>query len=268
MRGAFILLLLLCPLAGAPPSPAQETAPSGITCCDEQKIRAAMTEEALARIVAISLSDRTQPADYLSLQAYENVHALLPAGDAAQRLAFLRDRLRRAAAEADDARLKEFHALIGNFVLGMSLEIGLTFQEEHDKAMACSERAGRLLAVLEKDSPVDDISLSRALFHADMSERELRRLRSLDGKWKAVPADSSPFEEFNILKRNAAGIAADPDQSMVFRLAERYRSAYPFLEEFLEAYRGLAGGIRETARRISERLAFLEKAGEKKEEMQ
>ena len=47
MLRAIAAALLLCLLA-----PAQDVAPAGITCCDEQKIRLAMTEEALQRIVA------------------------------------------------------------------------------------------------------------------------------------------------------------------------------------------------------------------------
>ena len=39
------------------------------------------------------------------------------------------------------------------------------------------------------------------------------------------------FDEFSKLRRNVRGLAADPDQRMVFMLSERYLAAYPFLDE-------------------------------------
>ncbi len=252
MRPAIALFFLLGLFSMAFVSPAQEVMPAGITCCDEGKIRAAMAEEALARIVAIGeAKDRLFP-DYLSAQAYDKVRKLLPAGDARLRLAFLRELLQRPAA---DAEVGEFQVLVGNFVLGMTLEIGHTFQDEYDRALTCFEQAGRLASELEKRPVRDDESLSRAMFYAGISDRELRRLQALERKWKEPVPGAPPFDEFNLMKKNATGRAADPDQHMVFGLAESYRASFPFLDEFLEAYRRLAGEIRAAARRIGDLTA-------------
>jgi len=180
------------------------------------------------------------------------VRRRLPAGDASQRLAFLRGLLQAIGDDADGDR---FRAVVGNFVLGMTLEIGHTFQDEYDKTQLRLEQAGRLIAELEKNPTADEAALSRAMFHAGVTDRELRRLRAVERRWKETPEDTPPFEEFSLLKRNAAGGAADPDQRMVFGLAERYRSAFPFLDEFLAGYRRLANEIRAAARRLNDLLA-------------
>ncbi len=253
-------LLLLALARGFLISSPQEIMPTGITCCDEQKIRAAMAEEALARILAISESDRRRPADYLSVRAYETVRRILPAGDAGRRLEFLRGLLRGSGGGAN---CEEFRALVGNFVLGMTLEIGRTFQDEYDQAQISSDQAGRLVAELEKALVADREELSRAMFRAGISEREMRRLRALELRWKEVPAHAAPFEEFNLLKKNATGRPSDPDQRVVFGLAAEYDPDFPFLDEFLANYRRLAGEIRVAARRITELFAFLEELGEK-----
>jgi hypothetical protein len=249
MRGAFIVLLLLGPLAGALPSPAQETAPSGITCCDEQKIRAAMTEEALARIAAISMGEGGCFADYLSVQAYGRVRKILPAGGYGQRLACLRALLQNPARDKNG---EEFQTLVGNFVLGMTLEIGHTFQDECDRAQVCLERSELFLKEMERQPVPDREALSRSMFNAGISEKELRRLLTLEQKWREARQGCTPFEEFGTLKKNAIGQAADSDQYAAFELAARYRAPYPFLDEFLEKYRLLATAIRQTARRIGE----------------
>ena len=246
-------LLLLALARGVISASPQEIMPE-ISCCDGQAIRAAMTEEALARVVALSESDRRRPADYLSLQAYEKVRRILPV-DAQQRLDFLRDLLH---GDAGDANGKEFRALVGNFVLGMTLEIGNTFQDEYDQVQICLEQAGRLLSELEKMPDLGEGALSRAMFRAGVSDRELRRLRSLERKWKTAAPRAAPFDEFNLLKRNAMGRSADPDQRVLFVLAAEYNPRFPFLDEFLANYRRQAGEIRMVARRINELLAFLE----------
>jgi hypothetical protein len=152
---------------------------------------------------------------------------------------------------APDEETREFQERVGLFVLGMTLEIGHTFQDEYDQALASAEKVGILLEELEKSPAVDDETLARALFHADVSEKELRRLRALDRRWKEAAADSPPFAAFNLLKGNVTGRAPDPDQQTAFGLAMRYRVPFPFLDEFLEKYRRLADDMRETARRVN-----------------
>jgi len=233
----------------------QQRLPAGITCCDEQKIRQAMTEEALRRIAARHEGGAGAATDYLSDQAHEKIRRRLPAGTREQVMDFLRAALVQPAADGD---IREFQTLVGHFVLGMTLEIGLTFQDEYDQALASSEKVGLLLAELENPRETGDEELGRALFRADLSEKELRRLRALERKWKPAPADAPPFSEFNALKGNVTGRAADPDQQGTFGLAVRYRSRYPFLDEFLGNYRRLAADFREAVRRVNEHLDILE----------
>jgi hypothetical protein len=250
MPRAFAAVLLLCLLA-----PAQEVAPTGITCCDERKIRQAMTEEALQRIIARHEHGAGATGDYLSAQAYAAIRRRLPAGSREQLLDFLRAALRQQGADPDNG---EFQRQIGLFVLGMTLEVGGTFQDEFDLAAACKEKVVKLLAALEKSPRPDTEALDRALFHADLTTRELRRIRSLERKWKNVPDGASTFTEFNILKKNATGREHDPDQWLAFELAGHYREPFPFLDEFMENYRRLAADFREAVRRLNQLLAFIE----------
>jgi hypothetical protein len=240
-------VLLLCLFV-----PAQEVAPTGITCCDEQKIRLAMTEEALLRVVARQVDGAGAAGDYMSVQAHEKIRRRLPAGSRVQLLDFLRAALSQPAADQDTA---EFQRQIGHFVLGMTLEIGQTFQEEFNQAQTYKEKIDRLLARLEGSHPLGEEKLGSALFHADLSEKDLRRLRTLELRWKEAAAGAAPFDEFSILKKNVSGRTADPDQRMAFELAGRYRADFPFLDEFLENFRRLAADIREAARRINALLS-------------
>ena len=247
MPRAIAAALLLCLLA-----PAQDVAPAGITCCDEESIRRAMTEEALRRVVARHKGGAGAAGDYLSAGAYEKIRRRLPAGDREQLLDFLRATLRQPDADADT---REFRRQVDHFVLGMTLEIGHTFQGEFDLAQEGKEKIDRLIARLEGLPPAGGDSLSAALFHADLSEKDLRRIRTLELKWKDAAAGAPPFDEFSALKRNISGHAADPDQLMAFELAGRYRAAFPFLDEFLQNYRRLAADIREASRRLNDLLS-------------
>jgi hypothetical protein len=249
MLRAIAAALLLCLLA-----PAQEVVPTGITCCDEQKIRQAMAEEALQRVAARRMGSSGMASDYLSDQAYEKIRLRLPAGTREQLMEFLRQALLQPA---PDEETREFQERVGFFVMGMTLEIGHTFQDEYDQALASAEKAGILLQELEKSPEVDDEALARALFHSDVSEKELRRLRAMERRWREAAAASPPFAEFNLLKVNVTGRAPDPDQQTAFGLAMRYRASFPFLDEFLKGYRRLADDMRETARRVNALLTRL-----------
>ncbi len=255
----FLLLLLRGAAAGAIPAPAgpdddpPQAVPAGITCCDEAKIRAAMAEEALRRIAAIAAGSPAGESDFLSVQAWEKVRRRLTGLDDEAVAGELRRALAETGAEGDT---REFQELVGHFVLGMTLEIGLTFQDEHDQLLAAREKLDRLLSFLEGPDAAPD--LGRALFHAGLEERELRSLRSLARRWRDPPADASAFDVFSALKRNVSGRAADPDQRLVFVLGERYRAAHPFLDEFLANYRKLAGELRAKTRELNEILELQE----------
>lgn len=229
----------------------QQLMPAGISCCDEHKIRAAMTEEALRRIAAICEGGRGQESDYLSVQAHTRIRRRLPAGGHEERLDFLRRALQQSDPDEDT---REFQNHVGHFILGMTLEIGHTFQDEYDLARTMKEKVDLLRITLEDSSLAEQESLSRALFHADLTEKELRRFRTLEKKWKDKDAGASSFAEFSELRRTVHGLAADPDQRMAFMLAERYRAAHPFLDEFLKNYRRLVADFRETVRRLNELL--------------
>ncbi len=244
LLAAFLLFRLFFPVP--------EIAPSGITCCDEQKIRLAMTEEALRRIADRNEDRARGETDYLCVQAHERIRRRLPAGGRDQVLDFMRQALRQTDPDGDT---REFQELVSHFILGMTLEIGHTFQDEYDQARAGKEKIARLLATLEESPATGEEALNRAMFHADLSERELRHIRTLERRWRDRDGDASPFDEFSELRRNVRGLAADRDQRMAFMLAERYRTGYPFLDEFLKNYRRLAADFRETARRVNELLA-------------
>ncbi len=247
-----LLALLLLPLLAR----AQETAPAGITCCDEGLIRQAMTEEALRRVVARAEGNGRGEEDYLTLQAAERIRGLLPTSGGEPLLAFLRRILAQPGPGAD---IGEFQKLVGHFVLGMTLEIGHTFQFEYDQAEAARRRAGRLLAELEGPGDWDEQGLDRALFRAEMGIREFHRLRSLPGRWRDPKAGASPFDEFSAWRRNVTGLAPDLDQKPVFQLAAAYNERFPFLDEFLAHYRKLAGEFRAIVLELNERLAIFEK---------
>lgn len=251
MARALLALLLLPLLAWA-----QETAPAGITCCDEGLIRQAMAEEALRRVVARAEGNRRGEEDYLTVQATERIRGLLPASGSEPLLEFLR----RALAQPEPGvAIGEFQKLVGHFVLGMTLEIGHTFQFEFDQAGAARGRAGRLLAELENPGGWDEQSLDRALFRAEVGIREFRRLRSLPGRWRDPKDGASPFDEFSAWRRNVTGLPPDPDQKPVFQLAAAYNERFPFLDEFLANYRKLAAEFRAVVLELNERLAIIEK---------
>jgi hypothetical protein len=267
MRLMFTAFFLLGLLSGAVVSRAQEIIPAGntrsdepqeipagISCCDEQKIRLAMTEEALARIIARSEADSRESTDYLSGDAYKKIRKRLPPGSLQERLNFLRDTLGQPAPDADE---EEFQTLVGHFILGMTLEIGQTLQDEYDQALASKGKVEKLLEMLEHSPDASAEDLDRLMFQADITEREMRRLRALKTKWQTARVGSPPFDEFNSLKKNVTGRVRDPDQRMVFELAERYRDRFPFLDEFMKNYRILAKEFHADLWNLNDRLAEL-----------
>jgi len=246
------IILLLCLVGGgAFYLSAQETLANVITCCDELKIKQAMTEEVLARILtkaAPSLPGNRTGSDYLSEQAFEKIKKRLPAGSSHdQLLAALRQLLEQPAQDHDT---EEFQTLVGHFVLGMTLEIGNTLQDEFDQAALDKEKCEKLLAALEKFPRLTLDDQNRSLFQVNLSEKELRRIRSLERKWKNVPAGASSFSEFKTLKKNITGRADDQDLWLVFELAEHYRSQFPFVDEFLDNYRRLGAEFLDLSRRL------------------
>lgn len=256
-KAKFSIALWLC-LAGCGISrlPAQETLANMITCCDEAKIRQAMTEEVLARVLALAapgLPGHRPGKDYLSEQAYDKIKKYLPADKNREPLlAALRQLLEQPAPDAD---IKEFQTLAGHFVLGMTLEIANTLQDEYDQAALTGEKCEKLLGELETFPRPSTEDLNRSLFRANLSERELRRILAMERKWKNAAPDASPFSEFIVLKNNITGRSDEQDLWLVFEFAEYYRPRFPFLDEFMENYRRLGARIRDLSRRLNERLS-------------
>ncbi len=118
------------------------------------------------------------------------------------RLVLLRRMLLQPPADRD---IEEFQTLVGHFVLGMTLEIGITMQDEFDQALQVNEKTLKLLDHLEKLPRLNEEDLGRALFQVDLTERELKRIRASDRKWKNHAPDAAPFKEFNTLKKNITG---------------------------------------------------------------
>ena len=231
--------------------------PTGITCCDEEKIRLAMTEEALARILAKTepgLSRNGSGSDYLSDQAYEMIKKRLPdEGGKDGRLVLLRRMLLQPPADRD---IEEFQTLVGHFVLGMTLEIGITMQDEFDQAQQVVEKTAKLLARLEKIPRLNEEELGRALFQVDLTERELKRIRASDRKWKEPRPGRRPVQGIQHLEKKHHRPGPRPEQWLVFELAEKYNSRFPFLDEFLENYRRRAAAFRDITRRVNELLSI------------
>ncbi len=255
-KAKFSIALWLC-LAGYGLSclPAQETLAGRITCCDELKIKQAMTEEALARILALAapgLPGNRPGKDYLSEQAYEKIKKYLPADKSRDSLqAALQQLLKQPAPDAD---IKEFQTLVGHFVMGMSLEIANTLQDEHDQATLAVEKCGRLLGELETFPRLAGEDLNRSLFRANLSDRELRRILAMERKWKNAAPKASPLNEFIALKKNITGRSDEQDLWLVFEFAEYYRPQFPFLDEFLENYRRLGAEFLDLSRRLDDLL--------------
>jgi hypothetical protein len=257
MKWKCALPFWLCLLSGCVwPVYSQEIMSTVITCCDEQKIRQAMIEEALVRIAATAapgFREREADNDYISQQACKKIRKRLPLGaNQIQVKSWLREWLVQPAAAAD---VKEFQTLVGYFVTGMTLEIGNTLQDEFDQAVNSKEKLEKLLGELEKYPSPSGENLDQALFQAGLSARELRRILALERKWKNAAAGASPFVEFNTLKMNISGRAPDPDQRMAFRMAEVYNPRFPFLDEFLGNYRHLAADFLVMARHLHDRLS-------------
>jgi len=235
---------------------AQETLANVITCCDELKIKQAMTEEVLARILtkaAPSLPGNRTGSDYLSEQAFEKIKKRLPAGSSHdQLLAALRQLLEQPAQDHDT---EEFQTLVGHFVLGMTLEIGSTLQDEFDQAALGKELGEKLLSELEKFPRLTEEDLDRSMFQVNLSEKELRRIMAMERKLEKAPVAASAFSEFRTLKKNITGRADDQDLWLVFELAEYYRPQFPFVDEFLKNYRRLGAEFLSAARSLNDLLS-------------
>jgi hypothetical protein len=241
-RDLFFVVALFAALALSGQTAARGTT----TCLDENQVRRAMHEEAF-RLLAQKIDSVQNGAmggfDYHIEQAYEKIKKRLPSDplSAAELEAWLRQFLQNPEATDSD---REFQTLIENFSLGMSLEIINTLQYECEQVEDLIARVAELEAEMKKTPRPDPDTLDRALRRSGVSKKMAGILKNNGRRWKVPAAGADDFSAFSTWKKNMTGRGADSDQRLVFDLGDRYRSRYPFLDEFMGNYRRLAETFR------------------------
>jgi hypothetical protein len=122
----------------------------------------------------------------------------------------------------------------------MSLEIINTLQYECEQVEDLIARVAELEAEMKKTPHPGPDTLDRALRRSGWSKKMAGILKNNGRRWKVPAAGADDFSAFSTWKKNMTGRGADSDQRLVFDLGDRYRSRYPFLDEFLGNYRRLA----------------------------
>jgi len=69
-------------------------------------------------------------------------------------------------------------------------------------------------------------------------------IQGVERRWRVPHAGGESFSAFSAWKKNMTGRNADKDLRLVFDLGDRYRDRYPFLDGFMEKFRGLAEAFR------------------------
>jgi len=226
----------------------QAVAGSENSWLDENQVRQAMRQEAFRLLAEKIDSVETGAAagfDYHIEQAYAKIKNRLPSGrlSAGELEAWLRQFPRDRKASGDEG---DFQTLIENFINGMSLEVINTLQFECDQAEDLIAQVARLARELKKTAHPDREALDRALRQSGLSRKVSAIVKDIDRHWRTAAADADDFIAFSALKKNMTGHSADEDQRLVFKLGDRYRSRFPFLDGFMGNYRRLAGAFRRT----------------------
>jgi hypothetical protein len=236
---------------------ASQAAPSGETSClDENQVHQAMRKEAfrlLAQKIEAVQNGSASGFDYHIEQAYAKIKKRLPPDrlPAAELASCLRQFFQNPSATDND---REFQNLIEHFVLGMSLEIINTLQNECDQAEDLIVQVAKLEGEIKKTPHPDRETLDRALRQSNLSKKMYRIIKTIDRHWRIPPVGSDNFSAFNIWKKNMTGQTLDKDQRLVFNLGDRYRLQYPFLDEFMENYHRLAETFRQTVCNVNAML--------------
>jgi hypothetical protein len=225
-------------------------------CLDENQVHLAMHEEALrllARKIEAVQHGSASGFDYHIEQAYEKIKKRLPPGplSPAELATCLRQFFQNPSVTDND---REFQILIEHFILGMSLEIINTLQYECEQAEDLIARVAKLEEEIKRTPHPDQDTLDRALRQSSLSKKMYRMIKIIDRRWKIPPAGVDSFSAFIVWKKNMCGRSLDKDQRLVFDLGERYRSQYPFLDEFMENYRLLAETFRRAVRNLNAML--------------
>lgn len=211
-------------------------------CLDENQVHQAMREEAfrlLVQKIAAVQNGAAGSFDYHIEQAYQIIKKRLPPDPlpAAELVACLRQFFQNRSTADND---REFQILIDHFVLGTSLEIINTLQQECDQAEDLIAQIAKLAEEINRTPHPDRETLDRALRQSHLSKKMYRIIKTIDRRWRIPLAGSDNFSAFNIWRKNMFGRSLDRDQKLVFDLGDRYALKYPFLGEFMEKYRRLA----------------------------
>jgi len=252
-RDLFFVVVLF-----AAPALSGQTTTSGTTSClDENLVRRAMREEAFRLLAQKIDSEQDGSAggfDYHIEQAYEKIKKRLPSDplSAAELEAWLRQFLQNPKATEND---REFQTLIDNFTLGMSLEIINTLQYECEQAEDLIAQVVKVEDEIKKTPHPDRETLDRALQRSDLGKKPAGIIKNNGRRWKVPAPGADDFSAFSTWKKNMTGRGADGDQRLIFDLGDRYRSRYPFLDEFMGHYRRLAETFRRAILQLNELLS-------------
>lgn len=242
-------LWLPCGLSGF--SPPQELR------LDEQMIRDAMREEILDQITQKAEAENRHVYrlyDYLTNQAYEAIkNRLTPS---VIRSAKLKNQLREFyALPVEEEDLQRFRGEVNRYIQGMSIEIRDTLQIEYDRVLQLTEQVRKLNEWIERERvPPDSERIARMVKNLDLPSRFLKRLESIEKKWKNPDEAEDSFMTFKTLKKNVNGVDADEDPQLVFRLGDKYVSQFPFIADFLRQYKQLGVKFLDEARKTQAML--------------
>jgi hypothetical protein len=224
---------------------------------DEPMLRDAMREEILDQIAQKAEAEIRHVYrlyDYLTNQAYDAIkNRLTPA---VIRSAALKNRLREFyALLAEEEDLRQFRGEVNRYVQGMSIEIMDTLQIEYDRVLQLTEQVRKLNEWIERErAPSDPEAIARMAKNLDLPSRFLKRLESIEKKWKNTDEAEDSFMTFKTLKKNINGVDADEDPQLVFRLGDKYISQFPFIVDFLRQYERLGMKFLDAARKTQEML--------------
>ena len=230
---------------------------------DEQMIRDAMREEILDQIAQKAEAEIRHVYrlyDYLTNQAYDAIkNRLTPT---VVRSTALKNRLREFyALPTEEEDLRQFRGQVNCYVQGMSIEIRDTLQIEYDRVLQLTEQVRKLNEHIERERfPTDSETAARMAKNLDLPSRFLKRLESIEKKWKNPAETEDSFMTFKTLKKNINGTDADEEPQMVFRLGDKYILQFPFIVDFLRQYERLGRDFINAARKTREML-FKERSG-------
>jgi hypothetical protein len=220
-------------------------------------IRDAMREEILDQIAQKAEAEIRHVYrlyDYLTNQAYDAIKDRLT--PAVARSATLKNLLREFYTRpTEEEDLRQFRGQVSRYVQGMSIEIRDTLQMEYDRVLQLTEQVRKLNEWIERERvPPDPESVARMAKNLDLPSRFLKRLESIEKKWKNPDEAEDSFMAFKTLKKNVDGVDADEDPQLVFRLGDKYVSQFPFIADFLRQYERLGMKFLDAARKTQEML--------------